>query len=200
MTTERWMIDTAHSSVDFVVRHMVVSKTRGTFTNWKGAIDVDQDDAAKSSVTATIVVASIDTRDKERDAHLLSADFFDAQRYPTITFMSRRVDIHGPNLKVIGDLTLHGVTQDIALDVEYNGLNQDPLGNARVHYSAKMTLHRKAFGLGWNQALEAGGVLIGERVEIEIEIEAIRAVVQAKQPLEAKQAVEKADASLHAGA
>jgi polyisoprenoid-binding protein YceI len=198
MTTERWAIDTAHSSVDFVVRHMVVSKTRGTFTDWKGAIDVDRDDPEKSSVTATIVVASIDTRDKKRDAHLLSADFFDAQLYPTITFMSRRVEIHGRNLKVIGDLTLHGVTQDIALDVEYNGMNHDPWGNARIHYSARMTLHRKDFGVGWNQAIEAGGVLIGESVAIEIEVEALTAVVPAKQQQEAKQPVEKADASLHA--
>jgi polyisoprenoid-binding protein YceI len=139
-------------------------------------------------------VASINTRESRRDAHLVSADFFDAAFYPTITFASRRIEIDGPHLKVIGDLTLHGVTKDIVLDVEYNGQSKDPLGNARVHYSAGMTIHRKDFGVGWNQALEAGGVLIGESVAIEIEIEALRAVVPVKASPEVKLAVEKPDA------
>jgi polyisoprenoid-binding protein YceI len=181
MATERWAIDTAHSSVDFVVRHMVVSKTRGTFTDWSGMIDVDRTHPTASSVTATIAVASIDTRDKKRDEHLRSAEFFDAQIHPTITFTSRRVSIDGEHLVVTGDLVMCGVTKEIELQVEYNGLNQDPWGNARVHYSARATIHRKDFGLGWNQVLEAGGVLIGESVEIEIEIEALRATVPAAQ-------------------
>jgi polyisoprenoid-binding protein YceI len=158
---------------------MVVSKTRGTFTDWSGMIEVDRANPAASSVTATIAVASIDTRDKKRDEHLLSAEFFDAKIHPTITFKSRRVTIAGENLEVTGDLTMHGQTQEIALQVEYNGLNQDPWGNARVHYSAKTTLHRKDFELGWNQVLEAGGVLIGESVAVEIEIEALKATVPA---------------------
>lgn len=179
MTTERWAIDTAHSSIDFVVRHMVVSKTRGTFTDWSGMIEVDRANPSASSVTATILVASIDTRDKKRDSHLLSPEFFDAGVYPQITFHSRRVTIVGENLEVVGELTMHGHSREIALEVEYNGLNQDPWGNTRVHYSARTTLHRKDFDLGWNQVLEAGGFLIGEMVTIEIEVEALRATIPA---------------------
>ncbi len=158
---------------------MVVSKTRGTFNDWSGMIEVDRANPAASSVTATIAVASIDTRDKKRDEHLLSPELFDAKMHPTITFRSRRVTIAGENLQVTGDLTLHGQSREITLDVEYNGLNQDPWGNARVHYSARTTIHRKDFDLGWNQVLEAGGVLIGEMVTIEIEIEALKATIPA---------------------
>jgi polyisoprenoid-binding protein YceI len=179
MATEQWAIDTAHSSVDFVVRHMVVSKTRGTFTDWSGLIEVDRENPAASAVSATINVASIDTRDKKRDEHLLSPEFFDAKIHPLITFQSRRVTIVGENIEVTGDLTMHGQTREITLQAEFNGLNQDPWGNSRVHYSARTTLHRKDFELGWNQVLEAGGVLIGEMVTIEIEVEALRATVTA---------------------
>ncbi len=186
MTTERWAIDTAHSSVDFVARHMMVSKIRGTFADWSGAIDVDVDDAANSSVTASINVASIATRDAKRDAHLLSADFFDVARFPQITFTSRRVEIQGPNLHVSGDLTIRGVIKDVMLAAQCNGINLDPWGNKRVHYSGKITLNRKDFGLAWNQVLETGGVLIGENIEVEIEIEALRAVVPATQAVASK--------------
>ncbi len=186
MTTERWAIDTAHSSVDFVARHMMVSKIRGTFTDWSGAIDVDVDDAANSSVTASINVASIATRDAKRDAHLLSADFFDVAHFPQITFASRRVEIQGSNLHVSGDLTIRGVIKDVMLAAQCNGINQDPWGNKRVHYSGRITLNRKDFGLAWNQVLETGGVLIGENIEVEIEIEALRAVVPATQAVAAK--------------
>lgn len=174
MATERWTIDTSHSSVDFVVRHMVVSKTRGTFTDWSGSIEVDKEDPSKSSVLATIAVASIDTRDKKRDAHLISPDFFEADKYPTIEFKSRRIEGNGELFKVIGDLTIHDKTHEVVLDADYNGLNQDPWGNTRVHYSARTTINRKDFDLSWNQALEAGGLLIGETVTIEIEIEALK--------------------------
>ena len=179
MATERWAIDTAHSSVDFVVRHMVVSRTRGTFNDWSGVIEVDRANPSGASVTATLAVASIDTRDAKRDEHLRSPEFFDASVHPTITFRSRRVTAAGDNLEMTGDLTMHGHTREITLQVDYNGLNQDPWGNTRVHYSARGTLHRKDFELGWNQVLEAGGVLIGELVTIEVEIEALRATVAA---------------------
>lgn len=177
MTVERWAIDTAHSSVDFVVRHMVVSKTRGTFTDWSGMIEVDRANPSASSVTASIAIASVDTRDKKRDDHLRSAEFFDAAMFPTITFQSRRVTIKGENLEVVGELTMHGQTRQVTLEVEYNGLNQDPWGNARVHYSAKTSFSRKDFDIGWNKALEAGGVLVGDTVSVEIEVEALRATV-----------------------
>jgi len=176
MATEQWTIDTSHSTVDFVVRHMVVSKTRGTFTNWSGSIEIDKDDPSKSIVTAKIVVASIDTRDKKRDAHLLSPEFFAAEPYPTIEFISRRVEGNALSdaFKVIGDLTIKGKTNEVILDADYNGLNQDPWGNSRIHYSAKTTIKRSDFDLEYNQALEAGGLLIGENVTIEIEIEALK--------------------------
>jgi polyisoprenoid-binding protein YceI len=182
MATERWTIDTSHSTVDFVVRHMVVSKTRGTFTDWSGSIEVDKEDPAKSAVTAKIAVASIDTRDKKRDAHLTSADFFNAEKYPTIEFKSRRVDGNGELFKVIGDLTIQDQTHEVVLDADYNGLNKDPWGNTRVHYSARTTIDRKDFGLSWNQVLEAGGLLIGETVTIEIEIEALKVTASETEP------------------
>lgn len=177
MATERWTIDTSHSSVDFVVRHMVVSKTRGTFTDWSGSIELDRADPSKSVVSASIAVASIDTRDKKRDGHLISADFFAAEQFPTIEFKSRRVegDATADAFKLVGELTIKGKTHEVTLDADYNGLNQDPWGNTRIHYSAKTTIKRADFDLSWNQVLEAGGVLIGENVTIEIEIEALKA-------------------------
>ena len=132
MTTERWAIDTAHSSVDFVARHMMVSKIRGTFGEWSGVIDVDLEDPAMSAVTATIAVASISTRDKKRDVHLLLADFA-AAIFSTIMFTSRRIEINGRDLRVSGDLSIRGVVKDVTLEVQYNGMNQDPWGNKRIH-------------------------------------------------------------------
>jgi len=177
MATEQWTIDTSHSNVDFVVRHLIFSKTRGTFTDWSGSIEINQEEPAKSVVKAKIAVASIDTRDKKRDGHLLSADFFVAEQYPSIEFISRRIEGNplSDAFKVIGDLTIKGKTQEITLEADYNGLNQDPWGNTRVHYSAKTTIKREDFDLTYNQVLEAGGFAIGEDVKIEVEIEAVKA-------------------------
>jgi polyisoprenoid-binding protein YceI len=175
MATERWNIDTTHSSIDFVVRHMVVSKTRGTFTKWSGSFEVDTENPAASSAQATLEVGSLDTRDAQRDGHLKSGDFFDAEKHPTITFKSTSVEGAGDKFKLHGDLTLHGATHATTVDVEYNGTNKDPWGNTRAHYSARAKLNRKDFGLSWNQVLEAGGLLIGEEVHVEIEIEALKA-------------------------
>jgi polyisoprenoid-binding protein YceI len=177
MATERWTIDTSHSTVDFVIRHMIVSKTRGTFTDWSGSIDLDKEDPSKSTVTAKIAVASINTRDPKRDGHLISPDFFAADQFPSMEFTSTRIEGNATAdaFKIIGNLTIKGKTQEITLDGDFNGLNQDPWGNTRIHYSAKATIKRGDFDLGWNQVLEAGGVLIGETVAIEIEIEALKA-------------------------
>jgi polyisoprenoid-binding protein YceI len=160
---------------------MIVSKTRGTFTDWSGSIEIDKDEPAKSVVTAKIAVASIDTRDKKRDAHLISPDFFAADQFPSIEFTSRRVEGNAlsDSFKIIGDLTIKGKTHQVVLEGDFNGLNQDPWGNSRIHYSAKTTIRREDFDLGYNQVLEAGGVLIGENVTIEIEIEALKAPVAA---------------------
>lgn len=176
MATERWTIDTSHSSVDFVIRHMVVSKVRGTFTDWSGSIDLDTESPSNSSVSAKIVVASIDTRDKKRDAHLISDDFFGADKHPWIEFSSNRIEGNATAdaFKIIGQLTIKDQTHEVTLDGDFNGLNQDPWGNTRIHYSAKTTIKRGDFGLGWNQVLEAGGVLVGETVTLEIEIEAVK--------------------------
>lgn len=181
MATERWTIDTSHSSVDFVIRHMIVSKTRGSFTDWTGSIELDKEDPSKSTVTAKIVVASIDTRDKKRDGHLVSADFFAVDQFPTMEFTSTRIEGNATAdaFKIIGNLTIKGKTHEVILDGDYNGLNQDPWGNTRIHYSAKTTIKRGDFDLGWNQVLEAGGVLIGETVSIEIEIEAVKGTAPA---------------------
>lgn len=177
MATEQWTIDTTHSNVDFVVRHLVFSKTRGAFTDWSGTIEINRDEPKKSVVNVKIAVASIDTRDKKRDGHLLSADFFVAEQYPSIEFTSTRIegDPLSDAFKVVGNLTIKGKTQEITLNADYNGLNQDPWGNTRIHYGAKATIKREDFDLSYNQVLEAGGFLIGEDVDIQIEVEAVKA-------------------------
>ncbi len=176
MAIENWNVDTAHSAVNFSIRHMVISKVRGRFTKWSAAIAADEAKPSASSVSARIEVASIDTSEAQRDTHLRSPDFFDAEKFPEITFKSKKVDGKGGNLyRVVGDLTMHGVTKEVALDVEHHGKGKDPWGNERVGFSAKTSLDRKDFGLQWNQVLETGGVLVGEKVEVEIELEAIKA-------------------------
>jgi polyisoprenoid-binding protein YceI len=175
MATVRWNIDTAHSTVEFVARHLVVTKVRGHFTKWTGHIDLDQEDVTKSSAEVTIEAASIDTRDAQRDGHLRSADFFDVEKFPQITFTSRKVEKDGGELKVTGDLSIHGVTKEVSLHVEDHGTNKDPWGNTRVLFAAKTHINRKDFGLTWNQALETGGVLVSEKIEIEIEVQAVKA-------------------------
>ncbi len=175
MATVRWNIDNAHSTVEFVARHLVVTKVRGHFTKWSGHIDIDHDDVTKSSASATIEVASIDTREAQRDGHLKSPDFLDAEKFPQITFASKTVQKDGSDLHVTGDLTIHGVTKEVSLHVENHGTNKDPWGNTRALFSAKTHINRKDFGLGWNQVLETGGVLVSEKIEIEIEVQAVKA-------------------------
>ena len=176
MAAEQWNIDPAHSGAYFVVRHMVVSKVRGAFTRWNGTLTVDEERPENSRVEVHIDAASVDTRDPKRDAHLRSADFFDVERFPEVTFRSTRVASRGSDrLQVIGDLTIHGVTHSVTLDVDVLGRGKDPWGGERAGFSAKTAIHRGDFGLLWNQALETGGVLVGEKVEIELEVEAVKA-------------------------
>jgi polyisoprenoid-binding protein YceI len=175
MTQETWHIDGTHSGIHFSVRHLVISKTRGQFGRWDGTISVPEGDFRRATVEIEIDAASIDTGLADRDAHLRSADFFDVETYPQITFKSRQVeDLGGDTLRLVGDLTLHGVTREVALEVESAGQTNDPWGNTRAGFSARTSLDRKDFGLTWNQALETGGVLVGEKVEIEIEVEAVQ--------------------------
>ena len=180
MTTSNWNLDTVHSGINFTVRHMVVSKVRGRFAKFSGSVALDENDLTRSVVEATIDASSIDTGTAQRDDHLRSADFFDAERFPEIRFRSTRIEqLDGDRYRLTGELTIRDVTRSIALEAEYGGRGKDPWGNERVGFTAKGTLDRKDFGLKWNQALETGGVLVSDRVEIELEVQAVRAAALA---------------------
>jgi len=174
MTT--WNIDTSHSGAHFTVRHMVVSKVRGAFERWQGTLQFDEQDPEASKVSVQIEAASINTREPKRDDHLRSADFFDVAQYPTLSFESTKVEKReGNTYRVTGDLTIHGVTNQVVLDADYLGAGKDPWGNDRVGFEASTSINRKDFGLTWNQALEAGGVLVGDKIEISLDVEAVKA-------------------------
>jgi polyisoprenoid-binding protein YceI len=177
-TNQKWAFDVVHSSINFTVRHMVVSKVRGRFSKWDGMLAMDESDPSGGQVDVVIDAASIDTGVDQRDTHLRSPDFFDVEHFPTITFKSTRVEEAGAGaLKVAGDLTMHGVKRPIVLDVEYAGSAKDPWGGVRAGFSARVSLDRKAFGLTYNQLLETGSVVVGETVEIAIEAEMVKQVV-----------------------
>jgi polyisoprenoid-binding protein YceI len=170
-----WSIDPSHSAVEFSVKHMVVTTTKGRFGAVAGAIVLDESDLTRSSVTAEIDAASIETHDAGRDAHLRSADFFDVENYPTLTFKSSRVVLAGRDrLTVVGDLTIRGVTREVELSVESSGQIASPFGDLRAGFSAQTSIDRKEFGLTWNKGLETGGLLVGDQVKINLEIEAIK--------------------------
>jgi polyisoprenoid-binding protein YceI len=175
MATQTWNVDPTHSSLNFSVRHLMIAKVRGSFTGWSASATIDDADLSKSRAEAKVQVGSIDTSEAKRDGHLKSADFFDAEKFPEITFTSKRVDGKGDTFKLVGDLAMHGVTKEIVLEVTREGTGKDPWGNERQGFSARTHLNRSDFGLTWNQALEAGGVLVGEKVEIEVEISAVKA-------------------------
>lgn len=167
-----WQLDTTHSGVHFSVRHLMVSKVRGSFSKYSVDLAFDPANPSAGKVDVTIDAASIDTKEEKRDGHLRSPDFFDVEKYPTLTFKSSKVEAKdAENLVVHGDLTIHGVTKPVSLAVEFAGATKDPWGNTKAGFSAHTTINRKDFGLGWNQALEAGGVLVGEKVEIHIDLE-----------------------------
>ena len=172
--TTAWHIDPAHSHVEFAVRHLMISTVKGRFREFSGGLTGDPSDAAGASVTITIAAASIDTRENQRDAHLRSADFFDTDRFPDITFTSTNVARDGDDLNVSGLLTIRGVSKNVTLRVTPEGRAKDPWGNERAGYSATTTINRKDFGLSWNQALETGGVLVGDEVRISIDVQLIR--------------------------
>ncbi len=171
-----WELDLAHTGIGFKVRHLMVSSVRGDFGKFSGSIVYDEKDIAKSGARITIDAASIDTRVAKRDEHLRSPDFLDAANHPAITFQSKRVEKAGEGkLKMVGDLTLRGVTKEVVLDVEGpSPAIRDLQGNLRVGGQATARIHRKDFGLVWNKALEAGGVVVGDEVEITIDVEIFR--------------------------
>jgi polyisoprenoid-binding protein YceI len=169
-----YAIDASHSQVGFAVRHLMVSKTKGRFSDFAGTVEIAEN-PLESSVAVSIQAASIDTRDEQRDGHLRSGDFFDAEAFPTITYVSRSVRQTGEGEYLVeGDLTIKGVTQPVPLELSFEGGATDPWGGVRIGFSAKAELDREAFGLSWNQALETGGVLVGKKVTIEIEAEAVK--------------------------
>jgi len=181
MKTNNWNIDATHSGINFSIRHLVVSKVRGRFAKYTGAVKIDDDDITRSVVEATIDASSIDTGTPQRDDHLRSADFFDVEKFPELRFRSRRIEkVADAKYRVTGDLTIRDVTREVSLDVEYGGKAKDPRGDERAGFVARASLDRKDFGLQWNQLLEAGGAIVGDQVDIEIDIEAVKtAAVQA---------------------
>ena len=175
MTTQ-WNFDPAHSEIGFKVRHMMFSKVRGAFRSWTGEFHFDPDNPASAKTHVEIEAASVDTSNDDRDQHLRSGDFFKSEEYPHLKFDSTSFEKVGDGkLKLHGDLTIRDVTKPVTLDVEYHGKAVDPWGNDRVGFSATTTLSREEFGLTWNQALEAGGVLVGDKVEVELNVQAVKA-------------------------
>ncbi len=173
-TTTVWQIDPAHSSAEFAVRHMMVSTVKGSFKVLSGTLTVDESNPENSKVDAEIEASSIDTGVPDRDAHLRSPDFFDVAAHPRLTFHSQAVRAQGNDSGTLhGDLTIHGVTRPIAFDVSYIGEIRDPWGKRRRGYSAETSLNRKDFGMTWNQVLDAGGVLVGDKVKVTLNIEAV---------------------------
>lgn len=174
-TKAPWQIDVAHSQVEFAVKHMMISTVKGRFASFGGTIAYDAADPAATSVDVTIDVASIDTRQEQRDNHLRSADFFDAEKWPAIRYVSRRVEQVGDGeYRLIGDLTIRDITREVALDVTSEGSGKNPWGQEVIGFSAKGKIDRTAFGLTWNQALETGGILVGNEIKISIDLELSR--------------------------
>ncbi len=174
MALENWSFDSVHSSVGFWVRHMMVTKVHGQFTKWKGTLAFDEQHPATSHLDVEIDASSIDTRDPQRDAHLRSPDFFDSDKYPSLHFVSRRVEGQGTELSLVGDLTLRGVTKEITLQVEYGGRSKHPTMGERLGFSARGTLNRKDFGIVFNQVLDTGGFALADKVELQLEVQATK--------------------------
>ena len=175
--TSTWNVDPVHSTAQFKVRHLMISNVKGEFRNVSGKLELDPANITNSRVEASIDAATINTREADRDTHLKSADFLDVEKFPTLSFKSDRISKKAEGeLTVEGDLTIHGVTRKVTFDVEGPSPEaKDPWGNTRIGLSATTRIHRKEFGLNWNAALEAGGVLVGEEVTITLDVEFIRA-------------------------
>jgi polyisoprenoid-binding protein YceI len=174
--TTTWNIDPAHSSAEFKVKHMMISNVKGSFSGVSGVLTEHAVDSTLSSVEASVPVATISTGDAQRDGHLKSADFFDAEKYPTLLFKSTQVVRKGDAYEVTGDLTIHGVTKPVTFAVDGpSAPGKDPWGNTRIGLSATTKINRKDFGLAWNSALETGGFLVGEEISITLDVEFIKA-------------------------
>jgi polyisoprenoid-binding protein YceI len=174
--TSTWQLDASHSSIGFSVKHLMIATVKGSFGTFEASLTGDEGNLSKAQVSAKIETASIDTANEQRDGHLRSPDFFDAENFPAITFVGKRIvgDAFG-DFKIVGDLTIRGVTKEITLDATFEGRAKDPWGNSRLGYTAKGKINRTDFGLTWNQALEAGGVLVSEEVKISVEASFVKA-------------------------
>jgi polyisoprenoid-binding protein YceI len=172
-----WKIDPAHSEINFTVRHLMISNVRGRFEKFSGDINFDIDNPAASTLDVSIDAASINTKEPQRDGHLRSPDFFDAEKFPSLTYKGTRFEVLDPSHgKIYGDLAIRGVAHQVVLDVEYSGMAKSPWGNTSAGFSATTKINRKDWGLNWNQALESGGVLVGDEIKIAIEVEIIQQV------------------------
>jgi polyisoprenoid-binding protein YceI len=176
LTPGTWNVDPSHSTVGFVARHLMITKVRGHFTDFSGVLEIAPD-PLQSTVQATVDLASITTGDEGRDAHLRSADFFDTDGdgSPTMTFTSTGLKEDDGDYVLFGDLTVRGITRQVEFSLEFEGVNTDPWGNTKAAFSAETEINRKDFGLEWNVALETGGVLVSEKVKVQLEIQAARA-------------------------
>ncbi|HWJ22734.1 MAG TPA: YceI family protein [Gemmatimonadaceae bacterium] len=174
-----WTIDPAHTLIEFSAKHMMITTVKGRLTDVKGALSVDEQNPDRSHVEVEFAAASIDTRAEQRDQHLRSADFLDVEKYPTVSFRSRKVagarPEPGDTFKVVGDLTIRGTTREVTLDVTYEGRGRDPWGGERISFSADTKIDRRDYGLTWNAALEAGGVLVSNDIKVHLEVQAVRA-------------------------
>ena len=171
----RWNLDTEHSTIEFRVTHMVVSKTTGRFTDYAGFIDMDAEAGNVTAIEATVKAGSINTNHEKRDAHIRNADFLDVEHYPTMTFKMKSYKKTAESFTAVGDLTLRGVTKEVTLVGRYNGATKDPWGNTRAGFSAEGKLNRKDFGMIWNKTLDSGGLVVGDEVQIRLDIECIKA-------------------------
>jgi polyisoprenoid-binding protein YceI len=173
-TRTAWKIDPSHTTVEFSAKHMMITTVRGRIADVEGTIYTDEKNPSNSSVEAVLKAASLDTRTEQRDQHLKSADFLDVEKFPDITFRSKRIEGPRERFKLIGDLTIHGVTKEITLDVTFEGEGKDPWGGERAGFTATGKIDRRDFGLTWNQALEAGGVLVSNEIKISVEVQATK--------------------------
>lgn len=174
-TTGTWEIDPTHSTIGFVARHAMVAKVRGGFSDFAGSLTLDGANPSISSAELAIVASSFDTNNADRDAHVKSADFLDVEQFPTVTFKSTAVNQKGDDEFIVtGDLTIHGVTKPVDVKFELLGVSQDPWGGTRIGFEGKAEISRKEFGLVWNVALETGGVLVGDTIKLELDVEAVK--------------------------
>ncbi|HEY6974051.1 MAG TPA: YceI family protein [Nitrospiraceae bacterium] len=171
----RWNVDPDHSTIEFRVSHMVVSKTTGRFMDYTGFIEMDAETGTVTAIEATIKTASVSTIHEKRDAHLRNPDFFDVEKHPTMSYKMKSYKKTGETYTAIGDLTLRGVTKEITLTGNFNGTTKDPLGNTRAGFNAEGKLNRKDFGMIWNKTLDSGGLVVGDEVQIRLDIECIKA-------------------------